>query len=151
MKKLSFLTAALAASLISKSASTGTIARDATINSVLNCHDKLNPEYVLDDVQIKWIRVNPQEFSGVKIEIAQDQGLVFTLGGLSIPPVSSDGKARCVILSPEPHEHNDQAMQILGHEVAHCFYGRWHGLFGSDLDAGEARTPVLKWTPQSRH
>ena len=77
---------------------------------------------MLDDVQIKWIRVNPQEFSGVKIEIAQDQGLVFTLGGLSIPPVSSDGKARCVILSPEPHEHNDQAMQIIDYRKFGLFF-----------------------------
>lgn len=32
----------------------------------------------------------------------------------------------CLILAPEPEANNDKYMLTLGHEVAHCFRGRFH-------------------------
>lgn len=33
----------------------------------------------------------------------------------------------CIITVPEPrHQEDVHAFEVIGHEVAHCIYGRWH-------------------------
>lgn len=101
----------------------------------------VEPEFRLDAVHIKWVRINPEDIPSFRVINAT--GAVTNLGafeGLAIPfPDAEDGVARCVILAPEPRFDQDDAMNVLGHEVAHCFLGRWHGRWSKDESAEESR------------
>lgn len=78
----------------------------------------VQPQYELDEVTIRWIRTSDQDWN----DFARNTGLM--ANGMAIPdPLSRS----CVILANPPRRDGDAAMHVLGHEVAHCFMGLWHG------------------------
>ena len=102
----------------------------------------VKPEYALSEVRVKWIRVplpRLAEFSAAYTATAGLQGSL--IAGLAIPPV--DGQdGRCVVLVPEIQTNDDLGMRALGHEVAHCFLGRWHDSWDGSLEAKQMQTAV---------
>lgn len=86
----------------------------------------VQPQYELEEVTIRWIRTSDQDWKdyGHATGLAAD--------GIAIPDPS---RRSCIILANPPERDGDAAMQILGHEVAHCFMGLWHGAwFYGDVD-----------------
>jgi hypothetical protein len=86
----------------------------------------VQPQYELEEVTIRWIRTSDQDWK----DYAHATGLA--ADGMAIPDPS---RRSCIILANPPERDSDAAMQILGHEVAHCFMGLWHGpWFCGDVD-----------------
>lgn len=130
MKKLSLLTSALAATLISGC---------AVIPQAMHLRPAVEPEYQLDEVHIKWIRIDPTALPTVSLSGSGETDA--RVGGVSF---LSDGKSgvnsKCVVLVPLPQVNDDEAMRMLGHEVSHCFLGRWHGHWGHNESAEVGRS-----------
>lgn len=99
-------------------------------------------EYALSEVRVKWIRVPLPRLAAFSADYTETAGLQGSLiAGMAIPPVDEqDG--RCVVLVPEIHANDDLAMRALGHEVAHCFLGRWHDSWDGALEAKRMQTAV---------
>lgn len=81
------------------------------------------PEVNLSEVTIKWLRV-PQADLDQAASVVYGDDPRARLYGLAFPATADD--PRCLILAPEPQRHGDSAMEVFGHEVLHCFAGRWH-------------------------
>ena len=102
----------------------------------------VKPEYDLPAVRVKWIRVplpRLAEFSADYTATAGLQGRL--IAGLSIPPTDAED-GYCVVLVPDMERNDDLAMRALGHEVAHCFMGRWHDSWDGALDAKKAHAAI---------
>lgn len=102
----------------------------------------VKPEYALADVHVKWIRVPLPRFAAFSADYTETAGLHGSLiAGMAIPPV--DGQdGRCVVLVPEIQTNDDLGMRALGHEVAHCFLGRWHDSWDGALEAKRMHAAV---------
>lgn len=85
---------------------------------------RVDSEYKADEMLIKWIRVDPSEFDEMSAHI----GSVFSLKSVGVAGMSimNPERGKCLVIAPEPLLDGDQSMYALGHEVLHCFDGRWH-------------------------
>lgn len=129
--------------------------QDGHENGAPNYGPWVQPQYELDEVKIRWIRTSDQDWRN----FARNTGLM--ANGMAIPDPSSRS---CVILANPPRRDGDAAMHILGHEVAHCFMGLWHGPWylgdvddvelgrvlsaGENIDTGELLAKLRDVMPQ---
>lgn len=84
---------------------------------------RVYPELQLEEVRIKWLRVSQADLQ-LAAERMFDGDPAGKIYGFAFPPTPDD--PRCLILAPEPKKHGDSAMEVFGHELLHCFSGRWH-------------------------
>ncbi|MFZ5882381.1 MAG: hypothetical protein ACOYYI_01220 [Chloroflexota bacterium] len=93
-------------------------------NSFSQAPVRVDSEYKADEMLIKWIRVDPSEFDEMGAQVRS----VFSLksGGVAGMSIMNPERGKCLVIAPEPLLDGDQSMHTLGHEVLHCFDGRWH-------------------------
>jgi len=66
-------------------------------------------------------------FSARTVEVTWIRSAAGCGGAAACARFKEGGRDACTIRSPEPVDWNDEgALQILGHELIHCFYGAGH-------------------------
>lgn len=122
------LASCVAALLAGCAVTSGQVSRSETVRQMAQRWE-IKPEYQLDAVEIKWVRVHRDELEHATAAIfGADMGLGVdgSIRGFSIPPDPADAVKKCLIIAEMPRGHGDFAMEVLAHEILHCYLGRWH-------------------------
>jgi len=91
----------------------------------------VEPEYTASELRIRWIRVDPSEFDDLSAQVRSTYSL--KSGGVAGMALMNPEDGRCLVIAQEPLMDGDHAMHTLGHEILHCFAGRWHKAWWGDV------------------
>jgi hypothetical protein len=89
-----------------------------------------------DPVRVVWQRVDDAQVACQKVAGHKE---IYKIRGCSKRETTRAGERLCTIYAAEPGSETDtDAFTTLGHELMHCFDGKWHDRWGRMKPEGEA-------------